>query len=192
MQAAQDTYYANDPNPQVVSGQFYGALFTVAGVTMFLTAAAWWQMESELVYGLSDFLCQMHVILQDAARRFCTRPADTEMPRPGPDATEVFVYKPLLRIFGENITIILGGIFRTLGFVGSSIGMSMDPHCLIFSFCHAVPCDRSWDRPAFVHPRNGMGTHSILVRCLCAWTEDFMAILYARCSFRNSCICIYV
>ncbi|CAE7213781.1 tetA [Symbiodinium natans] len=76
-----DTYYANDPNPQVVSGQFYGALFTVAGVTMFLTA--------------------------------------------------VFVYKPLLRIFGENITIILGGIFRTLGFVG----MAWAPTPFWFAVC---------------------------------------------------------
>ena len=36
LQQAQDIYY---PGDQVASGQFYGALFTVAGVTMFLVAA---------------------------------------------------------------------------------------------------------------------------------------------------------
>ena len=33
------------PGDQVASGQFYGALFTVAGVTMFLVAAAWPKVE---------------------------------------------------------------------------------------------------------------------------------------------------
>ncbi|CAE7452092.1 unnamed protein product [Symbiodinium microadriaticum] len=59
------------PGDQVASGQFYGALFTVAGVTMFLVA--------------------------------------------------VFVYKPMLKCFGENLTIVIGGVFRTLGFVGMAL-----------------------------------------------------------------------
>lgn len=67
-------YYLMDmyfPGDQVASGQFYGALFTVAGVTMFLVA--------------------------------------------------VFVYKPMLKCFGENLTIVIGGVFRTLGFVGMAL-----------------------------------------------------------------------
>ncbi|CAE7515632.1 tetA [Symbiodinium sp. CCMP2592] len=66
-----DMYY---PGDQVASGQFYGALFTVAGVTMFLVA--------------------------------------------------VFVYKPMLKCFGENLTIVIGGVFRTLGFVGMALAPS--------------------------------------------------------------------
>ena len=32
------------------------------------------------------------------------------------------MYKPMLKCFGENLTIVIGGVFRTLGFVGSSSG----------------------------------------------------------------------
>jgi len=63
-----DTYF---PNDATTSGQFYGLIFVIAGVTMFLVA--------------------------------------------------VFIYKPLLRVCGERLTVIIGCLFRAAGFVGMAL-----------------------------------------------------------------------
>ena len=50
------------PGDQVASGQFYGALFTVAGVTMFLVAAPWLKVpRGPIVVPFWDYLIGFYI-----------------------------------------------------------------------------------------------------------------------------------